>query len=359
MPGISGIIGLVCIAAFAQQQPQPQEEPLAQFRTTVDVVVAPVIVRDRDNDYVHGLQPSDFRLFDNGKEQNIRVDVAFQPISMVIAIQANANVEAILPKIQKISSMIQPILLGDQGEAAILAFDHRLDLKQDFTSDPDKIAAALKQIKPGSSTSRVVDAVNRGAFLLRSRPKERRRVLLLISEARDYGSEGRARETLLALQVYNISVYTVNMSRVLTNLTARPQPGRPNPLPPSARAMPSSVPATPTSVQQTFGSEGGRAEFIPLMIELFRDVKAIFKDNPAELFTKGTGGEEYAFTRQRGLEEAISRISEQLRSQYLISYMPNNREEGGFHQISVEVVGARSGVKAETRPGYWLAAKFE
>ncbi|HWQ52103.1 MAG TPA: hypothetical protein VN442_00365, partial [Bryobacteraceae bacterium] len=121
----------------------------------------------------------------------------------------------------------------------------------------------------------------------------------------------------------------------------------------------SNVPATPTSVQQTFGSEGGRAEFIPLMIELFRDVKAIFKDNPAELFTKGTGGEEYAFARQRGLEEAISRISEQLRSQYLISYMPNNREEGGFHQITVEVVGARSGVKAETRPGYWLAAKFE
>ncbi|HWQ55657.1 MAG TPA: VWA domain-containing protein, partial [Bryobacteraceae bacterium] len=227
------MIGLVCIAAFAQQ-PQAQEEPLAQFRTTVDVVVAPVIVRDGNGDYVHGLQPSDFRLFDNGKEQNIRVDVAFQPISMVIAIQANANVEALLPKIQKISSMIQPILLGDQGEAAILAFDHRLDLKQDFTSDPDKLTAALKQIKPGSSTSRVVDAVNRGAFLLRSRPKERRRVLLLISEARDYGSEGRARETLLALQLNNISVYTVNMSRVVTNLTARPQPGRPNPLPPSA-----------------------------------------------------------------------------------------------------------------------------
>lgn len=363
MPGIRlWIIGLFYIgAAFAQQQEPPaapENEALAQFRTSVDVVVAPVVVRDREGDYVHGLQPTDFRLFDNGKEQNIKVDVAFQPISMVIAIQANASVESVLPKIQKVASMIQPILLGEQGEAAVLAFDHRLDLKQEFTSDPDKLAKALQSIKPGSSTSRVVDAVHRGAFLLRSRPANRRRVLLLISETRDYGSEGRAREALLALQVHNISVYAVPISRVVTTLMARQQPSRTNSLPPAARPLPSSVPATPNTVQQTFGSNGGRAEFIPLMIELFRDVKAIFKDNPVELFTKGTGGAEYGFARQKGLEEAISRISQELRSQYLISYSPNNKEEGGFHEITVEVIGRR-GAQPETRPGYWLAAKFE
>jgi VWFA-related protein len=360
MPGLRlWMIGLFCLAAaFAQQEQEPTEaESLTQFRATVDVVVAPTIVRDRDGNIVHGLQPSDFRLFDNGKEQNIQVDVAFQPISMVIAIQANANVESILPKIQKISSMIQPILLGEAGEVAVIAFDHRLDLKQDFTKDPDQIEKALKSIKPGSSTSRLVDAVHRGAFMLRSRPSERRRVLLLISETRDYGSEGRAREALLALQVYNISVYTVNMSRIVTTLSARPQPSRPNPLPPAARGLPSSVPATPTAVQATFGTDS-RAEFIPLMVEMFRNVKAIFKDNPAELFTKGTGGREYAFTRQRGLEDAISAISQELRSQYLISYSPNNKEEGGFHEITVQVPLHR-GLEADTRPGYWMAARFE
>lgn len=283
MPGIRHwIVGLFFTAVvFGQQEPAAaqQEEALAQFRTSVDVVVAPVIVRDRDGHYVHGLQPTDFRLFDNGKEQNIKVDVAFQPISMVIAVQANASAEPVLPKIQKIAPMIQPILLGEQGEAAVLAFDHRLDLKQEFTSDPDKIAAALKSIKPGSTTSRVVDAVNRGAFLLRSRPANRRRVLLLISETRDYGSEGRAREALLALQVYNISVYAVPISRVLTTLMAKPQPTRPSILPPAGRPLPSNVPATPTTVDQTFGLNAGRAEFIPLMVELLRDVKAIFKDN--------------------------------------------------------------------------------
>ena len=42
------------------------------------------------------------------------------------------------------------------------------------------------------------------------------------------------------------------------------------------------------------------------MVELFKDVKAIFKDNPVEAFTKGTGGTEYSFYKQRGLEEAIA-----------------------------------------------------
>jgi hypothetical protein len=77
---------------------------------------------------------------------------------------------------------------------------------------------------------------------------------------------------------------------------------------------------------QTYGTQGGRAEFVPLMIELLRDVKSVFKDNPVELFTKGTGGGEFGFVRFRGLEDAIGRIGEELHSQYLISYNPNNKE---------------------------------
>jgi hypothetical protein len=92
------------------------------------------------------------------------------------------------------------------------------------------------------------------------------------------------------------------------------------------------------------------------MIELFRDVKAIFKDNPVELLTKGTGGSEHGFYRQKGLETAISRIGEELHSQYVLSYNPNNKDEGGFHVITVQVAG-RPDVQTRVRPGYWLSNK--
>jgi len=366
-----GVISLVALAQKpsappalppAQAPPAPAEEQVpATFRTSVEVVVAPVIVKNRDGQYVNGLQPTDFRLFDNGKEQNIRVDVAFQPISLVIVVQANGHVDSVLPQIQKIGALIQPIVIGEQGEAAVIAFDHRIQVLQDFTSDSTRVADALKKIRAGSNTSAMIDAVNKAVLMLRTRPANRRRIVLLISETRDYGSEGRARDALIAAQVYNVSVYSVDISRFLTTLLAKQQPQRPNPLPPAARPLPSGVPATPTTVQQTFGSNGGRAEFVPLMVELFKDVKAVFKDNPVELFTKGTGGTEYGFTRQRGLEEAISRIGEELHSQYLISYTPNNKEEGGFHEITVDVVATNAlgrDIQVHTRPGYWLAAKY-
>lgn len=192
--------------------------------------------------------------------------------------------------------------------------------------------------------------------MLDTRPRNRRRILLLIGETRDLSSESRAREALIDLQLANIVFYSVDMSRVMTNLTAPPPQPRVDPNPPAMHPLPAGVPATPNTVMQTYGTQGSSAQFVPLMVELFKDAKAIFKDNPVELFTKGTGGSEFGFARQRGLEEAIQRIGEELHSQYLISYMPNNKEEGGFHQITVEVAGRPEVAKVQTRPGYWLAA---
>jgi VWFA-related protein len=345
---------------FAQGQqdsakPQTATEP-PTFRQTVEEVVAPVSVVDRNGDNVDGLRPEQFHLFDNDKEQNIHVDVAFPPISLVIAVQANDRVESVLPQIQKIGVMIEPIVIGDQGEAAVLAFDSRIRQMQDFTSDPAKIAEALKRIHPGSSQNRMIDAVEEAARELHSRPRNRRRVILLVSETRDKSSEARLKETLAAVLLANVSVYTVDISRMVTTVMAKADPGYIDNRPPAMTPMPSGVPQTPNTVMQTTGSLGSSAEFVPLMVEVFQDAKAIFKQNPSEVFTRGTGGEQFGFMRQRGLEEAVERLGAELHNQYMISYVPNNKYEGGFHTISVQVTG-RKDVKVRTRPGYWLGAK--
>src|SRR4051794_1882065 len=158
----------------APQQPsisqQVQETIDLTFRTGVDVVQAPVLVFDRDGNYVNGLQPPQFHLYDNDKEQNINVDVAYQPISMVICIQANAHVEAVLPQVRKIGVLVAPLLIGEQGEAAVIAFDSRIRKMQDFTSEPDKITKAVKDLYAGSNSNRMIDAVAEATRMLRSRP---------------------------------------------------------------------------------------------------------------------------------------------------------------------------------------------
>jgi VWFA-related protein len=354
---------LLCGLLAAQQQPQPQQPQQAQqdatqpatiFRGGVEVVQAPVLVFDRDGNYVDGLQPFQFHLYDNGKEQNINVDVTYQPISLVIVLQANAHVEGILPQVKKIGGLIAPLLIGEQGEAAVIAFDSRIRTLQDFTSDAEKITKAVKDINPGSSSSRMIDAVSAATRMLRTRPTNRRRIILYVGETRDVSSETRIREALMDLQYANVLFYPVDMSRLFSTLSAKPDPGRQDLRPPAMHPLPSGVPATPTTVAQTYGiGGGGRAEFIPMMVELFKDVKAIFKDNPVEAFTKGTGGTEYTFFRQRGLEDAIQKIGAELHSQYFVSYTPNNKDEGGFHTLEVTV----GPYKTQTRPGYWLGTK--
>ena len=99
------------------------DEPI--IRTFTTNVVAPVLVTDRRGQIIDGLQPAQFHLLDNGKEQNIQVDVSFQTLSIVVVIETSARVDAILQQVKHLGTLMGPVMLGSQGqsEAAVLGFD--------------------------------------------------------------------------------------------------------------------------------------------------------------------------------------------------------------------------------------------
>lgn len=331
--------------------PEETDEDLARFVTFSRQVIAPTTVVDRNGNYVTGLQAHDFRLIDRGKQQNIRVESAVQPLSLVICVQANNTVETVLPNIKKIAPLIEGTLLGEEGQVALIAFDHRIRLMQDWTRDGEAISKALNKINAGSTTSAMTDAVIEAARMLRRRPPTHRKVVLLISETRDKGSEGKTRQALLDLQFGNVVVYSLNVNRLVTSLMTKQPPPRPPSIPSTARHMPAGALNTPEAVNAYTGHYSGNV--LPLVVEVFRQVKGVFVDNQLEAFTKATGGEERSFLSYRDLERAVQDISEELQSQYMISYTPSNLDEGGYHEIVVEV---NRGVKVRTRPGYWMAA---
>jgi VWFA-related protein len=357
---------LLCGLLLAQQEtPQQAQPPVGdadvgtKISTQVNTVQTPVWVYDRDGNYVNGLDQDNFRIFDKGKEQKILgVDVAFSPISLVICVQANADVERMLPAINKIGNLIQPQILGMAGEAAVIAYDSRVRTLQEFTNDGDKITLAVKKINPygGSNSQHMIDAVATATSMLRQVARDHRRIILLIGERRDLGSEVRTREALTDMALSNVVLMSINMSQLIAKLTAPPPDPRPEMIPATAMPMPSNTPATPTTVMQTYGGQGDSAQFLPLLVEMYRDAKAIFKANPVDVFTKGTGGEEFSYVRGRGLEQAITDIGEELHAQYTITYTPNNTTELGFHEISVDVMSPKSH-SVRYRPGYYLGAK--
>ena len=331
-------------------------EPIGEdvIRTSVENVLVPTTVFDPDgHGYVNGLSTSDFEILDNGKPQKVVADFTQQPLSVVLAVQANSDVEPLLPVIRKSGILLHGLVTGENGDVAILAFDHRMQLLQDFTTDPEKIDDAMQKVRSGSSTAALIDAVVEADRMLvrhdRDRNNARRRVIILMSRNADKGSEAHLQETVRNMQFHNVIVYCVDISKVLTAVMKKPDYPRPSNggIPPEAQPnlRGAGIPSITSNVQEMNGN------VLSAVPPILRSIHDLFKKSPAEAFTFFTGGTVYNFATQKGLEAAITDIGKNLNSQYVLSYSPNNKEEPGFHNILVKV--DRPGLKVRTRPGYW------
>jgi VWFA-related protein len=322
------------------------------IRVHVRNVLVPTTVLDPDgHGYVNGLQPSDFELFDNDRPQKITAEATQLPMSVVLLIQANSEVEPVLSTLKKTGTLLQGLVTGQDSDVAVTAFDHRIQHLQDFTKDPDKIDAAMQKLYPGSSSAKLIDAVaDADRMLKRHDPQNtRRRVIVLLSRNLDKGSESHLQETARQMQFDNVIIYCVDISRAYTALNKKMDYPRPENggIPPEAQGnIAGGIPRTQTT---TIQQQNGNA--LNTLPPIYNGIKDLFKKTPAEAFSQFTGGRMYSFAKQRGLETAISDIGAELNSQYLLSYSPNNSNEPGFHTITVRV--NRPGLRVYVRPGYW------
>ena len=346
---------MVCGLAAAQtsvDEPMPRQSDIVVNPT---FILAPTTVTDKDGDFILGLHQSDFTIYDNDRPQpNLHVDVTYRPISMVIAVQCSNMVDKILPDIQRMGNVLQDLVIGDEGEAAVIAFDHRIRVMQDFTSDSGRISDALKKITAGSSSHEMIDASMEAIRMLRSRPPDRRRILLLFSETHDRGSQGHIRDVLEAAQFANVLVYSIDISHFMTDLTGTPMPPRPDPIPAEAQHVPGFAVQTPTAIDSDTRDLGNWLNTLP---EIFTAAKGIFVDNPVQVLTRYTGGRQFTFMKEKALEHAMNQLGEELHSQYFLSYSLPEKREGGFHKIRVEVDQANLVVR--TRPGYWVGPQVQ
>jgi VWFA-related protein len=322
------------------------------IKVDVNNLVAPVLVTDRDHNIIDGLQPQQFHLYDNGVEQNIHVNEAYEPVSIVVAIEKSSRVDGVLPQLHKLGILLSQIT-GKQGEAAVMAFDCHLAVTQDFTADNDKIINAINNIKSGCSSDRLIDAVEEGVHMLSKRPKDNRKIILLVSETRDEGSQARLKDVMMDLTLSNVQVYPVDISQVAVRFNEKQdQPAPRADIDVANLGLPNGIASTPTTMDQYYGLSN-RVQFIPLLKEIFIDTKGIFVKDPATQFANATGAHQFVFLKQKGLEEAVQRISQEVHSQYLVSYAPSNISEGGFHTITVQIDREPTYI-CTTRLGYWI-----
>jgi VWFA-related protein len=338
-----------------------QQPPKNEIKVQVALVTTPVTVRDSRGDMVHNLEAKDFRVTDQGIAQKIsHFDLGGDPVSLVILVETSSRIEPLAPEMRKTGILFTQTVMGPTGEAAVVGFNDSVDKLQDFTGSAEQIESTITNLRTGTSGLKLFDAMAVGVEMLTSRPQAsaekpgRRRVMLVLSEGVDEGSEKQLGEVLRQAQLANVTVYGVGLSTTRAEFQSKPNPPqRPN-LPVGSVPPPPGVPATPTYEDNY---RYGGADLTASVIWAVQHIHDKVKGNPLEVAAAATGGAQLSTFKDRSIENAIDEIGGELHSQYTLSYTPTDANMTGYHEIKVSVLrNDAKNLKIRARPGYYLAS---
>jgi VWFA-related protein len=329
---------------------------VAQFKSTVPLVVSPTTITDAKGQPVDGLTARDLNLYDNNVPQAIQVEELFDPVSLVVAVEASTGSISILDKLGRSGVLFSDLIAAEGGETAVLSFASDVKLVQDFTADSTRLSRTVRAMRSRGDGVALLDAVGEALRLLAARDPSRRRILLMIAERRDRSSKTDIATLLRNAQLEKTTVYWLTFSTFLAQYTNRrktvwdrmtdeqkedpkrmhsskiPLPEEEEPLPPDL--VPGSL--------------------LTGITELFHKTTV----DAATLLSRTTGGRTFSFMRQDGLENAIQAVGQEVHRQYIVTFQPRPDEPGRFHSIHAEVKG-RPELHVRTRAGYWSAGSAQ
>jgi VWFA-related protein len=344
--------------AAVGQSPSGPITPQTKLTSRVALVNTPVTVRDASGEMVANLDAKDFQVTDNGVPQTItHFDLGGDPLSLVIVVETSSRIEPLLPDVRKTGILFTDTVMGPNAEAAVLGFSDSVDKLADFTTDHDTIQRTINRLKGGTSGSKLFDAMAVGVEMLSGRPQPtadspgRRRVLVVMSEATDVGSETQLGAVLRRAQLSNVTIYSIGLSTTMAELKAKPKDTTPQITPPGTFPQPP-LPGT-VQTPTTEATRYGTGNLMDLIVWAVKNVKNRITDHALEIATAGTGGEHIATSKAQTMQKAVDEIGGELHAQYSISYTPTGTSQTGYHEIKVQV--SKKDLKVRARPGYYLA----
>jgi VWFA-related protein len=309
------VLTLVCLLPAVAVFASAQEEPT--FRTQSNVVLVPALVRNKGGDILYDLKASDFIIEDDGVPQNIHLDEAAEeePVYLVVAIQCGRRANFELPRMQGLSAMLDPLIEQPGSKIALIAFDSQVHALDNFISNGDALKQDLRSLQPGDGGAAILDAVNYSVKMLDEVPKDRKRVLLLISETRDHGSQTATIDDVIkAIGNSNTVVYTLAFSPSKSNV----------------------LDTLKGNNNWDLHRETTEVHNDPnLLAPLVLAAEAMRKNTAKEIAAQ-SGGEYQMFDSGKGFDSRMNDFSNHLHSRYLLSFQPS-RPRPGLHQLTVKL----------------------
>jgi Ca-activated chloride channel homolog len=272
--------------------PAPGEEkPLASgghrpsaIRMDVNLVLVPMTVTDPMNRLVTGLEKENFAIFDNNLGQTIKTfSTEDAPVTIGIVFDLSGSMTSKFPRARKALSEFMRTS-NPQDEFFVVGFNDRPAVIVDYTSDVDDVEARMVMVKPENRTA-LIDAVYLAVNKLKM-AKYERKALLIISDGGDNRSRYSENELRRVVRESDVQVYAIGIFDTYA----------------------------PTIEEQTG----------PILLNDICEM---------------TGGRMFRVAEMGDMGDIASRISAELRNEYVIGYRPSEvKHDGNWRKLKVRLI---------------------
>ncbi|HEY4379452.1 MAG TPA: VWA domain-containing protein [Acidobacteriaceae bacterium] len=327
---------LLPAAAFAQEAPSPGGPPPASnapavpqndtdaptLNVNVNLVNLYFSARDKDG-FVTNLVKNDCTLLEDKTPQTIKnfTQEKTLPLTIGILLDTSGSQMNVLPLEQQSGGTFLRNVLTPKDEAFLISFDINVDLLADYTNRSSELQRALNKatINTGAGTGSVTgNGDPRGTLLYdavflaaneKLRQEAGRKILVLLTDGGDQGSQETLKTASEAAQKANAIVYVILIAD-----------------------------------HAFYGGFG-----INLADTGARDMEQLARDTGGRVINVGNNGKK--------LEDAFNQIQDELRTQYLASYTPTNaKADGTFRKIDLT---CGKNLKIQTRKGYYAISSAD
>jgi len=321
-------------ALHAQEAPSPGGPPPASkaeaqpvdigdtqtLKVTVNLVNLYFSVRDK-NGFITNLHKDDCSIYEDKALQKTKnfTQEKNLPLTIGILLDTSGSQIHVLPLEQQSGAEFLKDVLTPKDEAFLISFDINVNLLADYTNSPREIKRSIDsaEINTGAGTGSVTgNGTARGTLLFdavylaahdKLRQEAGRKILVLLTDGGDQGSQENLKTATEAAQKANAIVYVILLSD-----------------------------------RGFYGGGFG----INLADTGERDMQKLATDTGGRVINVGNNGKK--------LQEAFDQIQDELRTQYLASFTPTNTKiDGTFRTLSIT---CQPGQKIQARKGYYALA---
>jgi Ca-activated chloride channel family protein len=299
---------LVVAPGLGAQAPPPDAttQPTGPvFRSGIDLVALNVTVTDPQDRYILGLSADDFRVYEDGVQQDLSFFAAGRvPLDLALLVDTSASMAPRLPIVQEAAAGFAHSL-GPGDRALLVAFDDVARVVQPWTSDRSAVLARIRETRAKGATAlytALYVTLKEFARETRALTEVRRQAIVVLTDGEDTASLVSFDDVLDLARRQGVSIYTIALGS-----SYAPQP-----------------------VASRYFSQARYA-----LLTLARE----------------TGGQSFAPPRAEELAATYGHIATDLAHQYTLGYTSKNpRQDGAYRRIVVRVA-SRPDARLRARAG--------